>query len=67
MAEEHTPLTVALSQLKLASRKLGLDSGIHKMLRQPKRSISVSIDIRMDNDAVDVFSGVRVQHWGWSV
>ena len=33
------------------------------MLSQPKRSISVSIDIRMDNGAVNVFNGVRVQHW----
>ncbi len=63
MAEEHTALTVALSQLKLASKKLGLDSGMHKMLSQPKRSISVSIDVRMDNGAVNVFNGVRVQHW----
>lgn len=63
MAEEHTPLTVALSQLKLASKKLGLDSGMQKMLSQPKRSIVVSIDIRMDDGAVDVFKGVRVQHW----
>jgi glutamate dehydrogenase/leucine dehydrogenase len=63
MSEEHTALSVALSQLKLASKKLGLDSGMHKMLSQPKRSISVSIDIRMDNGAVNVFNGVRVQHW----
>ncbi len=63
MEEEHTPLTVALSQLNLASKKLGLDSGIHKMLSQPKRSIMVSIDIRMDNGTVDVFNGIRVQHW----
>lgn len=63
MAEEHTPLTVALSQLKLACKKLELDSGIHRMLSLPKRSISVSIDIRMDNGAVGVFNGVRVQHW----
>ena len=62
MAEEHTPLTVALTQLKLASKKLGLDAGMHKMLSQPKRTISVSIDIRMDNGAVKVFDGVRVQH-----
>ena len=34
-----------------------------RMLSLPKRSISVSIDIRMDNGAVGVFSGVRVQHW----
>jgi glutamate dehydrogenase (NAD(P)+) len=63
MAEEHTALSVALSQLKLASKKLGLDSGMHKMLSQPKRSISVSIDIRMDNGSVNVFNGMRVQHW----
>jgi glutamate dehydrogenase/leucine dehydrogenase len=63
MAEEHTPLTVALSQLKLASKKLGLDSGMHKMLSQPKRSIIVGIDIRMDNGAVGVYNGIRVQHW----
>ena len=63
MAEEHTALTVALSQLKLASKKLELDSGMQKMLSQPKRSIIVSIDIRMDNGSVGVFNGIRVQHW----
>ena len=63
MAEEHATLTVALSQLKLATKKLELDSGICQMLSLPKRSISVSIDIRMDNGVVGVFNGVRVQHW----
>jgi glutamate dehydrogenase (NAD(P)+) len=63
MSEENTPLTVALSQLKLASKKLELDLGMHKMLSQPKRSIMVSIDIRMDNGSVGVFNGMRVQHW----
>ncbi len=63
MAEEHTPLSVALAQLKLAAKMLELNSGLHKMLSQPKRSISVSIDIRLDNGAIAVFNGVRVQHW----
>jgi glutamate dehydrogenase (NAD(P)+) len=63
MSEEHSSLNVALSQLKLASKKLQLDSGIQNMLSQPKRSISVSIDIRMDDGSVGVFNGVRVQHW----
>jgi glutamate dehydrogenase/leucine dehydrogenase len=63
MAEEHAALNVALTQLKLACKKLQLDSGIHKMLSLPKRSISVSIDIRLDNGAVGVFNGLRVQHW----
>ncbi len=63
MSEEHTALTVALAQLKLAAQKLELSSGIHKWLSQPKRSIAVSIDIRLDNGAIAVFNGVRVQHW----
>ena len=63
MAEEHASLNVALSQLKLASRKLGLTSGMYKMLSQPKRSIIVGIEIRMDNGSVGVFNGMRVQHW----
>jgi glutamate dehydrogenase/leucine dehydrogenase len=63
MAEEHATLNVALSQLKLATKKLGLDPGICRMLSLPKRSIIVSIDIRMDNGVVGVFSGMRVQHW----
>jgi glutamate dehydrogenase (NAD(P)+) len=63
MSEEQTALTVAQAQLKLAAKKLGLDAGIHKMLSQPKRSIMVSIDIRLDNGAIGVYNGVRVQHW----
>jgi len=63
MAEEQTPLTVALSQLKLASKKLELDDGLQKMLSHPKRSITVSMDIRMDNGSVGVYNGIRVQHW----
>jgi glutamate dehydrogenase (NAD(P)+) len=63
LAEEHTALTVALAQLKLAAQKLELNSGIHKMLSQPKRSIMVSIDIRLDNGTIGVYNGVRVQHW----
>ena len=63
MTEEQTVLTVAQAQLKLAAEKLNLDGGIHKLLSHPKRSIMVSIDIRMDDGSVGVFSGVRVQHW----
>ena len=60
---EHTPLTVTQAQLKLAAKRLNLDAGIHKMLSQPKRSMIVSIDIRLDSGAIGVFNGVRVQHW----
>lgn len=63
MANEQSPLSVALAQLSLAAKKLSLDSGIHKMLSHPKRSILVSIDIRMDDGSIGVFNGIRVQHW----
>jgi len=37
MTEEHSVLTVALEQLKIAAEKLNLDPGIHEMLKHPKR------------------------------
>jgi glutamate dehydrogenase (NAD(P)+) len=59
----HTVLTVAQEQLKLAAEKLELDPGIHEILKNPKRSIRVSVTIKMDDRTIGVFHGVRVQHW----
>jgi glutamate dehydrogenase (NAD(P)+) len=59
----HTALTVAQEQLKLAAEKLELDPGINEILKNPKRSIRVSVTIKMDNRTIGVFHGVRVQHW----
>lgn len=41
---------------------LGLKPGIRKYLREPKRTIEVTIKVPMDNGEVDVFKGYRVQH-----
>jgi glutamate dehydrogenase (NAD(P)+) len=54
---------VAQEQLKLAVEKLGLDPGIHGILKRPKRSLIVSVTIKMDSGEIGVFDGVRVQHW----
>jgi glutamate dehydrogenase/leucine dehydrogenase len=59
----HTALTVAQEQLKLAVEKLELDPGIHEILRKPKRSLIVSVTIKMDDRTIGVFDGIRVQHW----
>ena len=59
----HKVLTNALDQLKLASEKLGLDKGIYEILKEPKRSILVSVTIKNDNKTIGVFQGIRVQHW----
>jgi glutamate dehydrogenase (NAD(P)+) len=63
MAQEHTALMVAQEQLDIAAEKLNLDKGLHEILKTPKRSIIVSVTIKMDNHSIGVFSGCRVQHW----
>ena len=63
MTQEQTALTVALEQLKMTAEKLNLDTGIHAILKQPKRSITVSVTIKMDDCNIGVFKGCRVQHW----
>jgi glutamate dehydrogenase (NAD(P)+) len=52
----------ALEQLDVAARKLNLESHIHARLRQPKRTLSVSIPVVMDDDTEQIFTGYRVQH-----
>jgi len=60
--EGQSALCIALEQLRIASEKLKLDPGIHEMLEHPKRSLIVSIIIKMDNGDIGVFAGCRVQH-----
>jgi glutamate dehydrogenase (NAD(P)+) len=54
---------MALEQLKIAAEKLNLDHGIHEILKKPKRSLMVSVTIKMDDNSIGVFNGIRVQHW----
>jgi glutamate dehydrogenase (NAD(P)+) len=39
-----------------------LDPGIHAILRQPERELTVSVPVMMDNGQIEVFTGYRVQH-----
>src|SRR4030066_1439970 len=63
MVQEHTALTVALEQLKIAAEKLNLNKGLYEILKRPKKSILVSVTIKMDGHRIGVFNGCRVQHW----
>jgi glutamate dehydrogenase/leucine dehydrogenase len=63
MVESQSALTIASEQLRIAAEKLGLDFGLQRMLAHPKRSLIVSITVRLDDGRVCVFSGCRVQHW----
>lgn len=60
-AEESLFATVQ-TQLDIAALKLGLDPGIHAVLREAERELAVSIPVVMDDGGIRVFKGYRVQH-----
>src|SRR5215475_9651595 len=53
---------IALEQFNRAAEKLNLDANLAEILKHPKRQLTVSIPIRMDDGRVQVFEGYRVQH-----
>ena len=52
----------ALNQFDDVARRLNLDPGIHAILRQPERELTVAVPVVMDDGLVKVFTGYRVQH-----
>ena len=52
----------ALAQLDTIAERLNLESGIHERLRYPRRALTVSIPVSMDDGRTEVFSGYRVHH-----
>jgi glutamate dehydrogenase (NAD(P)+) len=56
------PFEVALEQLDEASKLINLDKGLHEILAHPKRVLTVSIPVRLDNSEIHVFTGFRSQH-----
>ncbi len=53
---------MAQRQLDEIAQEMGLDPELHERLRYPKRSLIVTIPVRMDNGTVRSFTGYRVQH-----
>ncbi|MDO8670295.1 MAG: Glu/Leu/Phe/Val dehydrogenase [Dehalococcoidia bacterium] len=53
---------VAQEQFDIAAEKLGLAEDIRKVLRYPKRQLTVYFPVRLDNGQIAMFSGYRVQH-----
>ncbi len=51
-----------LQQFDGAARLLNLEPGIWKILTNPKRQITVSCPVQMDNGEIEVFTGFRVQY-----
>ncbi len=51
-----------LQEFDGAARILDLEPGIWKILTHPKRQITVSCPVQMDNGEIEVFTGYRVQY-----
>jgi glutamate dehydrogenase (NAD(P)+) len=60
-SRESNPYENAQKQLSETAEIIKLDPDIHEMLRQPKRILSVSLPVRLDNGRVKNFQGFRVQ------
>ena len=59
---ERGPLASAQSQLAEAITYLEYDAGVHAILAQARRELTVSIPLRRDDGSVRVLTGYRVQH-----
>lgn len=55
-------LANAHAQLARAIETLGYSDGVHELLKNPRREMSVAIPLRRDSGEVEVLHGHRVQH-----
>ena len=52
----------ALKQFDTVAEILEIEDGIRERRRNPKRSLIVSVPVKMDTGKAKVFKGYRVQH-----
>ncbi len=62
MAKAVNSFAAVQEEIRIAVKQLNLDTDVYEMLKEPKRSLSVMIPVRMDDGTTRVFSGYRVQH-----
>src|SRR5689334_23250198 len=62
MATNGSIFGAMLQEFDGAARILNLEPGIWKILTHPKRQITVSCPVQMDNGEIEVFTGFRVQY-----
>ena len=62
MAANGSIFNAMLQEFDEAARILNLEAGIWKILTHPKRQITVSCPVQMDNGEIEVFTGYRVQY-----
>jgi glutamate dehydrogenase (NAD(P)+) len=62
LAAQINPWAVAQQQFDLAAERLNLDEAMRRVLREPRRELTVHFPVKMDDGSVQVFTGYRVQH-----
>ena len=62
MADQGSIFGAMLQEFDEAARIIKLDPGIWRILTHPKRQITVSCPVQMDNGEIEVFTGYRVQY-----
>jgi glutamate dehydrogenase (NAD(P)+) len=61
-SKELNPYENAMTQLKTTAKVIHLEDDLLETLSQPKRILSVSLPVRMDNGRIKNFQGYRVQY-----
>ncbi|MBG9792755.1 glutamate dehydrogenase [Paenibacillus dendritiformis] len=61
-AEVLNPYEIVQKQIDAAAAKLQLPEHVTELLKKPKRVLSVSFPVRMDDGTVRIFDGYRSQH-----
>ncbi len=63
MAEKTlNPLEIVQQQIKTVCEKLDADPAVFEILKNPMRTLEVTIPVRMDDGSVKTFLGYRAQH-----
>jgi glutamate dehydrogenase (NAD(P)+) len=62
LADELNPWLAQEARFDFAAKKLNLDDGIWRVLREPERELIVHFPVGMDDGRIEVFTGYRVQH-----
>jgi glutamate dehydrogenase (NAD(P)+) len=60
--EEVNLWEAQVARSDLAAKKLQLDDGLWKILRNPTREVIVHVPVQMDDGTLETFTGFRVQH-----
>jgi glutamate dehydrogenase/leucine dehydrogenase len=60
--EDLNPFRIAMRQFDTAAEKCGIDPGLQEVLRRPRRALSLSLPVKMDDGTIRVFDAYRVQH-----